>query len=139
MKVVIDTNVLVAALKSRRGASYKLVSLIPSDKFSIVISVPLILEYEAVLLRGELPAAITDQNINDFIDFLCSAAIHQKVFFLWRPFLPDPADDLVLEVAVAARCNSIITFNKRDFRGINKFGLRVLSPKDLLIEIGAIP
>jgi len=139
MKVVIDTNVLVAALRSRRGASYKLVSLIPSDKFSIVISVPLIFEYEAVLCRGELADAITEQDINDFIDYLCDAAIHQKVFFLWRPFLPDPADDLVLEVAVAAGCNSIITFNKRDFRGIDKFGLRVLSPKELLIEIGAIP
>jgi len=100
MKVAIDTNVLVAALKSRRSASYKLVSLIPSDKFSIVISVPLIFEYEAVLCREELPGAITEQDINDFINYLCDAATHQKVFFLWRPFLPDPADDLVLIGAI---------------------------------------
>jgi putative PIN family toxin of toxin-antitoxin system len=138
MRVVIDTNVLVSALRSRRGASYRLVSLLPSDEFSIAISVPLIIEYEDVLRRGKLPPAISEKDISDFIDFLCYVGYRQDIFFLWRPFLADPSDDLVLEVAVAAGCDAIITYNKRHFRSIEKFGLRVLDPKEFLAEIGVI-
>ena len=138
MKIVIDTNVLVAALRSRRGASYKLVSFLPSNKFSIVISVPLVFEYEDALKRLE-SSAITERDIGDLVDFLCKIGHHQEIFFLWCPFLPDPADDHVLEVAVAAECDAIITYNKRDFRGVERFGLRVLDPRELLSEIGAIP
>ncbi len=138
MHIVIDTNVLVSALRSRRGASYKLVSLLPSDRFTIVISVPLIFEYEGVLRRGNLPSEISEEDISDFIDFLCYVGYQQDIFFLWRPFLPDPSDDLVLEVAVAAGCEAIITYNKRHFRNIEKFGLRALDPKEFLAEIGVI-
>jgi len=137
MKIVIDTNVLVAALRSRRGASFTLVSVLPSDKFSIAISVPLVFEYEDALKRLE-SAAITEQDIGDFIDFLCEIGHHQEIFFLWRPFLPDPSDDHVLEVAVAAGCDTIVTYNKRDFRGIEHFGMRILDPRELLSEIGVI-
>jgi putative PIN family toxin of toxin-antitoxin system len=137
MKIVIDTNVLVAALRSRRGASFKLVSVLSSDKFSIAISVPLVFEYEDALKRLE-SAAITEQDIGDFIDFLCEIGHHQEIFFLWRPFLPDPSDDHVLEVAVAAGCDTIVTYNKRDFRGIEHFGMRILDPRELLSEIGVI-
>ncbi|MEX1329227.1 MAG: putative toxin-antitoxin system toxin component, PIN family [Desulfobacterales bacterium] len=137
MKIVIDTNVLVAALRSRRGASFKLVSFLPTDKFSIFISVPLVLEYEDALMRLESPA-ITEQDIRDFVDFLCEIGHHQEIFFLWRPFLPDPSDDHVLEVAVAAGCDAIVTYNKRDFEGIERFGLRILDPRELLSEIGVI-
>jgi putative PIN family toxin of toxin-antitoxin system len=137
MKIVIDTNVLVAALRSRRGASFKLVSFLPTDKFSIFNSVPLVLEYEDALMRLESPA-ITEQDIRDFVDFLCEIGHHQEIFFLWRPFLPDPSDDHVLEVAVAAGCDAIVTYNKRDFEGIERFGLRILDPRELLSEIGVI-
>jgi putative PIN family toxin of toxin-antitoxin system len=137
MKIVIDTNVLVAALRSRRGASFKLVSALPSDKFAIAISVPLVFEYEDALKRLE-SSAITEQDIGDFIDFLCKIGHQQEIFFLWRPFLQDPCDDHVLEVAVAAGCDAIVTYNKRDFRGIERFGLRVLDPRELLSEIGVI-
>jgi putative PIN family toxin of toxin-antitoxin system len=137
MKIVIDTNVLVAALRSRRGASFKLVSVLPSDEFSIAISVPLVLEYEDALKRLESPA-ITEQDIGNFVDFLCKIGHHQEIFFLWRPFLSDPSDDHVLEVAVAAGCDAIVTYNKRDFKGIERFGLRVLDPREFLSEIGVI-
>ena len=138
MKVVIDTNVLVSALKSRRGASNRLISLLPSCGFSIAISVPLLFEYEDVLKRGNLPLEITQEDISDFIDFLCHIGIRQDIFFLWRPFLPDPSDDLVLEVAVAGGCNAIMTYNKRHFRDIEQFGLRALDSKEFLTEIGVI-
>ncbi len=138
MKIVIDTNVLFAALKSSQGASYKLISLLPSKRFSIAISVPLIIEYEDVLKRGKLPASITEKEIGDFIDFFCYIGDQQDIFFLWRPFLPDPSDDLVLEVAVAGSCDAIITYNKRHFKNVKKFGLRILDPKEFLTEIGVI-
>ena len=137
MKIVIDTNVLVSALRSRRGASFKLVSVLPSDEFSMAISVPLVLEYEDALKRLE-SSAITSQDIGNFVDFLCKIGHHQEIFFLWRPFLPDPSDDHVLEVAVAAGCEAIVTYNKRDFKGIERFGLRVLDPREFLSEIGVI-
>ena len=137
MKIVIDTNVLVSALRSRRGASFKLVSVLPSDEFSIAISVPLVLEYEDALKRLE-SSAITSQDIGNFVDFLCKIGHHQEIFFLWRPFLPNPSDDHVLEVAVAAGCDAIVTYNKRDFKGIERFGLRVLDPREFLSEIGVI-
>ena len=137
MKIVIDTNVLVAALRSRRGASFKLVSALPSDKFAIAISVPLVFEYEDAMKRPE-SSAIAEQDIGDFVDFLCEIGHHQEIFFLWRPYLPDPSDDHVLEVAVAAGCDAIVTYNKRDFKDIERFGLRVLDPKELLTEIGVI-
>jgi len=138
MKIVIDTNVLFAALKSGQGASYKLISLLPSKRFSIVISVPLIIEYEDVLRRGKLHASITEKDIGEFIDFFCHVGDQQDIFFLWRPFLPDPSDDLVLEVAVAGGCDAIITYNKHHFRNVEKFGLRILDPKEFLVGLGVI-
>jgi putative PIN family toxin of toxin-antitoxin system len=138
MRIVIDTNVIISALRSSRGTSYKLISLLPSDRFSIAISVPLVFEYEGVLRRSKLPEEISEKDISDFIDFLCYVAFRQDIFFLWRPFLPDPSDDLVLEVAVEASCDSIITYNKRHFPGIEKFGIRILDPKEFLAEIGVI-
>ena len=138
MKVVIDTNVLFASLKSELGASYKLVSLIPSKRFSFAISVPLIIEYEDVLRRGKLPDSITEKDITDFIDFLCYAGEQQEIFFLWRPFLTDSSDDLLLEVAVASGSDATITYNKRHFKKVGKFGLRILDPKEFLVEIGVI-
>ena len=138
MKIVIDTNVLFTALRSRQGASYYLVSFLPSKRFSIAISVPLIIEYEDVLMRGKLPTSISEKDISDFIDFFCYIGDQQNIFFLWRPYLPDPSDDLVLEVAVAGGCDAIITYNKRHFKNVKKFGLRVLDPREFLAEIGVI-
>jgi putative PIN family toxin of toxin-antitoxin system len=138
MNIVIDTNVIFTALRSRRGASYKLVSLLPIGRFSISISVPFIIEYEDVLKRGKLPPSISEKDIGDFIDFLCRVGNRQDIFFLWRPFLPDPSDDIILEVAVAGGCDAIITYNKRHFKNVEKFGLRILDPREFLAEIGVI-
>ena len=138
MKIVIDSNVLFTALKSKQGASYKLISLLPSKRFSIAISVPLIIEYEDVLRRGRLPDSLSEKDISDFVDFFCRVGDQQDIFFLWRPFLSDPSDDLVLEVAVAGDCDAIITYNKRHFKNTEKFGLRVLNPREFLAEIGVI-
>ena len=139
-RIVIDTNVLIAALRSRRGASYKLLTLIGSGKFEINVSVPLVLEYEDVAKRllGEIP--LSESDIDDIIDYICQIANRIKVFYLWRPTLRDPKDDMVLEVAAAANCDCIVTFNKKDFRSMDlaPFGLRALTPKEFLEEIGEL-
>ncbi len=81
MKIKIDTNVIVSTLKSSRGAYYKMLSLLPNDVFSTDISVPLILEYEHVLNRVELPSVITDEDIETLIDYLCEISLQQDIYF----------------------------------------------------------
>jgi putative PIN family toxin of toxin-antitoxin system len=134
-RIILDTNVLVSALRSRRGRSNKLLSLVGSETFDLVISVPLILEYEDAALRQIDALVYTPEEVREIIDFLCWAGEATPIYYLWRPFLPDPKDDLVLEAAVAGRCDTIVTFNQRDFKGVDKFGLQVRTPRAFLEEV----
>lgn len=136
--IVLDTNVLVAALRSRRGASFRLLELVGRDRFTLNVSVPLVLEYEDVLLRMTAELGLAGRDVRDLLDYLCSVANNQAIFFLWRPRLRDPKDDMVLELAAAAGCKTIITFNLRDFVGVAEFGVRAITPRDFLQEIGEI-
>ncbi len=138
-QIVIDTNVLVAALRSRRGASFRLLSLIDSGKFEVNVSVPLVLEYEDAAQRLVGEFALTARDIDNIIDYVCAVAQHRRVFYLWRPFLRDPKDDMVLELAVSANCDTIVTFNIADFEGVDEFGMRAMTPRDFLREIGELP
>lgn len=136
--VVLDTNVLVSALRSRKGAAFRLVSLVGMGHFDVAVSVPLVLEYEDALLRQVVEIPLSESDVQAVLDYFCSVAKQQDIFFLWRPLLRDPKDDLVAEVGVAAGCDAIVTYNRRDFAGIEPFGIRVLSPVELLTEIGAL-
>ena len=138
-QIVIDTNVLVTAQRSKRGASAKLLSLVGTGRFDIHVSVPLVLEYEAVLLRYRGELGLTQEDVADVIDALCALAKPQQIYFLWRPYLRDRNDEMVLELAVAARCGYIVTYNQRDFSGADKFGIRVLDARTFLQEIGELP
>ena len=138
LRVVLDTNVLVAAVRSRRGASFALLSRAGTQAFEIALSVPLVLEYEEALLRQLGKTDLRRSDVEAIIDYLCRVATHHEIYYLWRPLLPDPEDDMLLELAVAARSEAIVTFNKRDFDGSDRFGIRVLAPAELLHEIGAI-
>jgi len=137
--IVLDTNVLISALRSRRGASFRLLSLVGAGRFDIALSVPLVLEYEGVADRMLADLAVSAGDLSDILDYLCSVAIHRPVFFLWRPTLPDPKDDMVLELAVDAGAPVIVTFNVRDFIGVDRFGIRALTPREYLQQIGEIP
>jgi putative PIN family toxin of toxin-antitoxin system len=128
MKVVFDTSLLAAAARSKNGASHALLSKMPDVRFQTVVSVPLFFEYRSVLLRPENMLQRSPAQTEAFLDFLLSASHLQEVFFLWRPALPDPDDDLILELAVAAGCRYIVTHNLRDFRGTEKWGIMALSP-----------
>ena len=130
--IVLDTNVIIAALRSKRGASYMLLSLVGTDQFEIHDSVALILEYEDVIQRHREGLGLSNEEVSIFIDTLCSMAHHHKIYFIWRPFLTDPNDELVLELAVSAQCEYIVTHNIKDFRGTEKFSIRAITPKEFL-------
>jgi putative PIN family toxin of toxin-antitoxin system len=134
--VVLDTNVLVAAVRSRRGASFQVLSRLGTGDFEIAVSVPLVLEYEDALLRQVGSTRLTPDDVRDLVDYVCSVARQQDIFFLWRPLLRDPNDDMVAEVAVAAGCEAIITHNRRDFAGVEKLKLGIRSPAEFLKQIG---
>lgn len=135
-QVVIDTNVLVSALRSRRGASHRLLLLVGGPDFQINLSVPLVMEYEDVAGRMAEEAGMSVADVADIIDYLCSVARLREIHFLWRPMLRDPGDDLVLELAVEAECDAIITHNIKDFAGAENFGVKAITPGAFLREIG---
>lgn len=137
-RVVLDTNVLVAASRSKRGASARLLSLVGTGRFEICVSVPLLLEYESAFARDLEPNSAEWRVRMDLLDYLCTVATRQEIFFLWRPFLRDPKDEMVLEAAVAGGCSALITYNTRDFVGAEQFNLSVFTPKKFLEVIGAL-
>lgn len=132
-QIVLDTNVLVAALKSSRGSSFRLLSLIDSGNFTINLSTPLVAEYEEVLHR-EIPH-LSRAEINDILDYICSVGKRHKIFYLWRPVLKDADDDFILELAV--KCGAdIITWNVKDFKRAGKFGITIQTPAEFLRQTG---
>jgi len=138
-RIVIDTNVFISALRSRRGASYRLFMLLDRGDIEINLSVPLIVEYEDAAKRTAREFGLTHADIDDILDYICRIAHRRKIHFLWRPFLKDPQDDHVLELAVESECNIIVTHNIRDFSGAEQFGIRVVTPKEFLKGIGGLP
>lgn len=137
-KIVVDTNVIVSALKSRNGFSFRFLSIIDDSRFKIFISVPLILEYEDAIKRSKSKIKLSKVELDAILDYICLVAERRKIFYLWRPFLADPKDDMVLELAIESECDYIISFNKKDFIGVEKFNLEVITPKEFLKIIGEI-
>ena len=137
-KIVIDTNVFISALKSKKGASFKLIFGTSRDKFEQSISPSLIFEYESVAKRESSNIVLSDSEIDSILDMICKWSIKCEIYFLWRPYLKDPKDDFILELAVESQSDFIITYNKNDFKGIEKFGIKVLNPKEFLKKIGEI-
>jgi predicted nucleic acid-binding protein len=137
-RIVLDANVLVAGLRSRQGASFRLLTEVGRGKFEIALSVPLVLEYEDAPLRHASVTGLSRRDVDAGLDYLCSVAHLQTIFFLWRPLLPDPKDDLVLELAVAAGCRTVVTYNVRDFRGGQSLGVSAQRPGAFLKAIGVL-
>lgn len=135
--VVLDTNVIVSAFRSRRGASYRLLELAGEGAFTICLSVPLVLEYEDAskrLISSKID--IRANVVDDVLDYLCAIGEHHDIFFLWRPHLRDPKDDMLLELAVSAGCEQIVTYNERDFVGADQFGIKTITPRLFLASLG---
>jgi len=131
MKVVLDTNVLVAGLLSSTGASYQILKHIPEGKIRYLISVTLFLEYEAVLKRKAFlnKAELTATDIDQFLNMLVKHGARTEIYYLWRPQLRDPNDDMVLELAVSGGAEAIVTFNEKDFTKVESlFGIQIMMP-----------
>jgi putative PIN family toxin of toxin-antitoxin system len=133
-RVVIDTNVLFAGLYSSLGASFQLLRRIESGFLTPVLSTAILFEYEEVLRRNQKILRLSSRGINDVLDDLCLHGEYQKIHFIWRPQLPDPKDDHILELAVAAGSVDVVTHNIKDFTTADTFGVRIVTPKKLLGE-----
>jgi putative PIN family toxin of toxin-antitoxin system len=135
MRVVLDTDVVVAAMRSPTGASAELLRRVIRGQVVMLLSVTLALEYEAVcqLADHRLASGLGDVDVTIFIDGLVSTAERVEQHFRWRPQLRDPGDEMVLEAAVNGQAEAIVTFNVRDFgSGPSKFGIAVLRPSEVL-------
>jgi putative PIN family toxin of toxin-antitoxin system len=135
VEIVLDTNVLVAAFRSSLGASNRLLQTLEELTWRPVISPALALEYEAVLKRHAFESGLDMQDIDDFVEYLCSRASLVQIYFRWRPALRDPNDDRILEVTVRKHA-PIVTYNTQDFTGAERFGIQVMTPKEFLSLIG---
>jgi putative PIN family toxin of toxin-antitoxin system len=138
--VVLDTSVLVAGLRSNRGASHALLRLVANGRVRPLVTTALFLEYEDVLLRAEqrLATGMSEADVAGFLAALASAAEGVEVHFQWRPQLADPADEMVLEAAINGRADALATHNVSDFaEAARQFGLRIATPAELLRELKA--
>jgi putative PIN family toxin of toxin-antitoxin system len=137
LRAVLDTNIIVKARRSRSGASNALLRAVDLGAFQMLASVPLFLEYEAVLMRPEhLSAArMTERQAADFLDYLAGIVRPVKLHYLWRPQLSDVADEMVLETAINGRADCIVTFNKRHFGSAARFGIEIIWPDEAIRRI----
>ncbi len=119
---------LFAGLYSSSGASFQILKLLYAGKIKPVISTTLLFEYEDILKRKQIELALSHKQIETILDNICAFSKFQKIYFLWRPYLKDPKDDHVLEVAVASKTKVIITHNLKDFKKIEKFGIIAIPP-----------
>lgn len=132
MRVILDTCILFSALRSSQGASHRILTALPLKLFKPVVSIPLFYEYEEVLRRPNQFPHLTNQDIDDFLDYVAASSEQCRINFLWRPFLPDPGDDLVLEAAFSGEVDAIVTYNIRDFTGSKKLGINIISPSTFI-------
>ena len=125
-----DTDVLVAALRSPDGASRPWLRSILAKEVTALLSVPLMLQYEAVLTRPEQMEAsgLSAQEIGRLLDTLCAVGKPLNISYLWRPILNDPDDEMVLETAVQGNADVLLTFNEKDFKGAHTFEVNIVRP-----------
>jgi putative PIN family toxin of toxin-antitoxin system len=138
MRLVMDTDAVLAAMRSPTGASAAILRAVREDKVALLLTVPLALEYEAVCHKAEhrLAAALSERQVSIFVDAVIAMAQPVETHFLWRPQLRDPNDEMVLEAAVNGRADVLVTFNLRHFGSVPaQFGVAVLLPKDALRRI----
>jgi predicted nucleic acid-binding protein len=129
----------VSALRSQLGASYALIAALPCSKFTTVVSVPLYCEYQDVLSRpGMVPSQITAADKLALCRYIASVSLRKDIHFLWRPMLPDPKDDMVLEVAVASQTRYIVTHNLKDFGPATNYGIEAIAPGPFIRKIGGV-
>jgi putative PIN family toxin of toxin-antitoxin system len=137
-RVVLDTSVIVAALRTRRGAANRVLRLVASGRLVLLATPPLFLEYEDVLRRPEqrLVHGLTPEAIDGFLAELAAWVEPVDVHFLWRPQVRDPSDEMVLEAAINGRADALVTYNVKHFAAPgDRFGIPILRPADVLEKV----
>jgi predicted nucleic acid-binding protein len=134
-RAVIDTSVLHAGLYSATGASHKILRLIERGDVTPLLSTTLVFEYEDVLRRNRKLLGLSDRAVDDVLNEICLRGECRKIHFLWRPQLSDPKDDHLLELTIAAGGADIVTHNVRGFTQAATFGIRILTPAQLLGDL----
>lgn len=135
MRIVADTNVVVAALRSSRGASAALLRLGAAGKVTLVVNVALAFEYEAKCADHAAAVELTVDDAVMFAKTLIDLAEEATNYFSWRPMLRDPGDDMVLETAINGRANAIVSYNHKDFGNVpGMFNISLLKPHDVIKE-----
>jgi putative PIN family toxin of toxin-antitoxin system len=141
IKLVLDTNVLVTAFCNQNGASHLLIRHALADKIVLLASPALWLEYEAVLKRPQirLRHGISLENIDIVLDTLAAHVSPVHLNYLWRPQLKDQNDEMVLETALNASADALVTFNTKDFAAAaDRFSLKLLTPAECITLTGDI-
>jgi len=135
--LILDTSVLIAGLRSSRGASYALLGLVGSERFSAGLTAALVLEYEAVCMRSLDVLGLTADDVREFLDYFCRVGKLAAVRFRMRPSVADPDDELVLEAAIATESEWIVTHNIRDMAvGAARYRIEVIRPGEALRRLG---
>src|SRR4029078_8027049 len=137
--IVIDTNVIVAGVRSQRGWAYQLLCGLGQEGFDFCISVPLLCEYEEILKRDADAMHLSLEDADTIIDFLCNYGRRTLIYFNVKFESRDPDDQKVVDLAVAASAGVIVTYNKRHFAGLDSFGIVAFTPREFLTQIGAVP
>jgi putative PIN family toxin of toxin-antitoxin system len=138
VRLVADTDVLVAAMRSPGGASAAILRAARRGRVTLLVSVPMAMEYEAICSEAEhqLAAGLSVREVAIFLDAVMAMAEPVKIHFLWRPQLRDPGDEMVLETAVNGRADGLVTFNVRDFGTVPEhFGIEVMIPRVAIARI----
>jgi putative PIN family toxin of toxin-antitoxin system len=137
-RVVLDTNILVAGLSSRLGASYQLLLRCRQGEFRLLVSIPLWLEYESVLKRDDIRKlhGLSIQEVDSFLAGIARLGDAVTLHYLWRPQLRDAKDEMVLETALNGQADALVTFNVVDFEpAVKKFALNLIQPRVLLAQL----
>jgi putative PIN family toxin of toxin-antitoxin system len=138
LRIVLDTSVLVAGLRSRNGPNNALLRKIALGEVLVLCTPPLFLEYEDVLKRPEQMAVhgLRSAQVDDLMSELAAIIVPVDVHFQWRPQVADPNDEMVLEAAINGMADPLVTNNLKDFAGIrDRFKIPVLSPAQILRKV----
>lgn len=136
LQIILDTNILVAAFRSKRGAANFLLDKLDDSRWQVNVSTALLLEYEDVLKRSEMSDFVSESDVDIFLDGLCTISEFNEIYYLWRLLAKDPNDAFILELAVRVSADFIITYNRKDFPAAADFDIKVITPKEFLRYVG---
>jgi len=132
LQIVADTSVVIAGMRSKSGVSNAFLLLLNDPRVTFHISNALLFEYEEVLRREQAALNLTDQDIEDVLDGFCTLGVKHDRLFTWRPVSSDPDDDFVVDLALSAKVDYLVTYNLRDLQFVEQYGIKLMTPRQVL-------